>query len=393
MSIFVTDLNKMLNDVTGNKPAWGDVNPLVVIGLTQSVLELGLTEDQLRTAIHSYGRQLAAQVHPDRKSTNVSPERQKQILEAFDVLDNKETFSAALAEFKTIRAEDRRESRLLSNSLSLAKKRIVEFEKKEASLRLDRETLSREISTFLAQKTDTHKELENLRRENVELSMNLDSQKKRSAELYNKSILWRRRYEHSLMTTLTLAEEHNDGVFVFKAKWVAIGQVSGQKTASSGPRKKSGKINPHFINALIYLGIGSEQETILAKWDEFLEMYGSGTPIFTLLRLDGGSQEIIFGHHLTAGKRVIGCIPRRKLSAVRSVGDTTLSETDTDHELMRSLLKQSVNHQKVSENMSSYLTVGGLLVSLYVESRRRASWSQICPAFHFSTNRIILAVG
>ncbi len=107
---------------------WGEVNPLITIGLTEAILDLGLTEDQIYAVIRSYGRQLAAQVHPDRNAFNISAERQRQIIGAFVFLDDRQKFSLALADFRTIKADDRRESKILRMTVRALRDQITVLE-------------------------------------------------------------------------------------------------------------------------------------------------------------------------------------------------------------------------------------------------------------------------
>ncbi len=128
---FVGDLQKQLKKTTSEATEtspWGEVNPLVIIGLTEAILDLGLTEEQMYAVIRSYGRQLVGQVHPDRNPANFSADRQRQIIEAFVFLDDPGKFSLALADFKNIRAEERRESKILRGTVSALRRQISSFE-------------------------------------------------------------------------------------------------------------------------------------------------------------------------------------------------------------------------------------------------------------------------
>lgn len=132
MSDFSRDLKKRVEQALGHGPAWGEVNPLVVIGLTEAMLDLGLTEDQMYKAVRSYVRQLASQVHPDRPTANVSENRRQQIFRAFEVLDDRNQFSKALAEFRSLKSEDRKELRLLHEALANVKDKLFKLQEREA---------------------------------------------------------------------------------------------------------------------------------------------------------------------------------------------------------------------------------------------------------------------
>lgn len=154
MDFFSQSLKAQLKETLGQSKPWGDVNPLVVIGLTEAILDLNLTEDQMYAAIRSYVRQLAAQIHPDRRPGNVSAERQEQILGAFNWLDDQENFSLALADFKTLKAEDRREIRVVRGENVALRLRIDTYEAQFGQLTADRDALKREKSEYERKKID-----------------------------------------------------------------------------------------------------------------------------------------------------------------------------------------------------------------------------------------------
>ncbi|MEI6843542.1 MAG: hypothetical protein WCK48_03510 [bacterium] len=157
MDLFVKGLREELEKVTGGvkkDSPWGEVNPLVIIGLTEAILDLGLSEDQTYAVIRSYGRQLSAQVHPDRNPTNISAERQRQIIGAFVLLDNRENFSLALADFKNIRAEDRRESKILRMTVSALRLQISGFEAHARAFLENKRKLEEEQAEFERRKQD-----------------------------------------------------------------------------------------------------------------------------------------------------------------------------------------------------------------------------------------------
>lgn len=144
MNAFANSLQRV---VTGTLPKpWGDgFNPLIIIGLTEAVLDLGLTEEQLHLSIRSYARQLSSQVHPDRVSS-ISPERQRQIISAFNAIDTLEDFKVCLADFKNLRAEDRREIRILKQQIQSHNHLINALEDARASLSRQKRLFEASIS-------------------------------------------------------------------------------------------------------------------------------------------------------------------------------------------------------------------------------------------------------
>ena len=134
MDSFTRSLKRSVDAALGKTSPWGKINPLVVIGLTEALLDLHLSEDQMYAAVRSYVRQLAAQVHPDRSPTNVTATRQLEIIEALNILDDRAAFSYALKEFRELKGEDRKELAILRNALSNARTKLEGFDARELKL-------------------------------------------------------------------------------------------------------------------------------------------------------------------------------------------------------------------------------------------------------------------
>lgn len=116
-----------------SKPWGAGVNPLVLIGLTEAILDLGLSEQELHATVRSYARQLSAQVHPDRGLAH-SESQQKEIIGAFNAIEEFENFRACLTEFKNTRAEDRHEIGLLRAQLQRMRERFAGIEDEQRAL-------------------------------------------------------------------------------------------------------------------------------------------------------------------------------------------------------------------------------------------------------------------
>jgi curved DNA-binding protein CbpA len=158
MGSFIQSLKSQVEKALGKTLPWGEnANPLVVIGLTEAILDLGLTEDQIYAVIHSYGRQLAAQVHPDRQPENVSAERQRQILGAFDLIGDRDHFAQALSDFRTLRAEDRREIKILLQAISSLKKQNEDYRSQFAKFLADRTQLDEDLARFVVAQEEFQK--------------------------------------------------------------------------------------------------------------------------------------------------------------------------------------------------------------------------------------------
>ena len=83
MGTFASDMLKQVEKASGKSAPWGDVNPLVVIGMTEAILDLDLNEEQLHGWIRGTAKSLISQVHPDKNPDNVSADRQRDIIQAF----------------------------------------------------------------------------------------------------------------------------------------------------------------------------------------------------------------------------------------------------------------------------------------------------------------------
>ena len=100
-------------------------NPLKIIGLTQSILGLGLSDDQLYDYTRDSARSLMAMFHPDRVgSDSALVEKQRTFSEAFDQLKDRRTFDLALDEFKEKHSEERSEINADKQVISSLKGRI-----------------------------------------------------------------------------------------------------------------------------------------------------------------------------------------------------------------------------------------------------------------------------
>ena len=136
MNVFVQALKETISG--GSKPWGSGPNPLIIIGFTEAILDLGLTDEALHVCVNSYARQLSAQVHPDRPTT-AGPDRQREIIEAFDRLHDLSIFQACLADFRISRAEDRREIGLLRAEMKSIRQRYQTLGATETAMRRDRQ--------------------------------------------------------------------------------------------------------------------------------------------------------------------------------------------------------------------------------------------------------------
>jgi len=224
MNHFTKNLRDQVGKVFG-KDLSHESNPLVIIGLTEAILDLGLTEEQLHFAVRSYCRQLAAQVHPDRSPDNISAKRQEQILGAFNVIDDIKKFSIALKEFKNLKAEDRSELRVLRDSLSSYKARLAGMESEFSAITERRNQLEKEIADFKKLKEAEPSQVPILESEVDYLSKRIDDLQERLKVSQESSQRWKRKTENSIGFISRLGQINPDissEISAFDAKLVAV---------------------------------------------------------------------------------------------------------------------------------------------------------------------------
>jgi hypothetical protein len=367
---------------------WRDVNPLVVIGLTEAILGLDLTTDQIYSVIRSYGRQLVAQVHPDRLAENISGDRQAQIFEAFNVLDNQEHFNLALAEFKTLRAEDRRETKILSETVASLRQQVTGLEaefNKFAKLKSD---LAQERQRFEEQKEKEHLVLPDLERTLRADEERIEVLTKTLKGTQEAAALMKRDFESSMQYIINLGrnKKQSGTMLAFEARWVAVASFWHLTSDEPLPVNKEGLTNPDLKEKASSIGISEKRlSEVIQLWKESVEYYGvpyktekTRFPLgFSLVQLNTGIPRVTFGDSLTAnGGRVIGSLPADKFTVTREQ------------------LGKSISYSRTLAALDPLLVPGGILVSIQsLRGNQKASWSQTCPAFRFTTRRLIIAVG
>lgn len=385
VEFFVRSVREQIEKATGQALPWGDVNPLVVIGLTEAILDLGLTEDQMYPVIRGFLRQLAAQVHPDRGAANVSGDRQKQILSALDYLDDRQNFSRALDHFRTLKAEDRRESRIARQELSSMRVRLRDFEGQWKDLEAGRHALEGDKQEFRRQVENEKFQVPVLAQQLEELQEELKNAQSVITSYRERSSSSRRQFEH-IAEYFAYAGRRDRGdmlaVNAFDAKWVAVASLWPVDALAQSPLEQ-GK-EAFMGKALPIVGSENRVSMILDAWQyavsSFNEPHGrekKWLPMgLSILKLEGGNPTLVLGHRWAAyGGRVIGSLPPDKIN------------------VSRSHLIYQVAKDIVFESMSPFIVAGGVLVSVRSDARRKASWSMTCPAIYFSTKRLVLAVG
>lgn len=389
MNHFTKNLRDQVGKVFG-KDLSHESNPLVIIGLTEAILDLGLTEEQLHFAVRSYCRQLAAQVHPDRSPDNISAKRQEQILGAFNVIDDIKKFSIALKEFKNLKAEDRSELRVLRDSLSSYKARLAGMESEFSAITERRNQLEKEIADFKKLKEAEPSQVPILESEVDYLSKRIDDLQERLKVSQESSQRWKRKTENSIGFISRLGQINPDissEISAFDAKWVAVAVLGAPDRKHPSPLDESGEINNQLKNIARMAMVKEDAlRKVIGAWNRAESEYGTpdrlevkSLPLcFAFMRLRGGKLVETFGDRRASySGRVIGSIPM-----------------NTHFTKKRSYLIHNISQDAIFETFTPYISVDRVLVSIFREKgRRMASWSDTCPAFSFSTKRIVLGVG
>jgi hypothetical protein len=117
---------KMFRDLLFGK-RWTE-NPLESIGLSPTILDLGLSPDDLYEYCRRIARDLLARVHPDRHNGVASPLVAK-FSNAFNLLNDREMFDAALSSFRAKDSQLRKENADLRADIRTLRTRVRNLEK------------------------------------------------------------------------------------------------------------------------------------------------------------------------------------------------------------------------------------------------------------------------
>lgn len=382
MSGFLSNLKATIaKSQEGPKP-WGDVNPLLLIGLSDTILNLGLDEQQLYSVVKSYGRQLTAQVHPDRQVTNVSEDIRRKIFEGFNAIDDFNHFQIALREFRSLRAEDRRENKILHEALSALRHRVSTFEAEYSKIKQKVLDLEEERQNFLRLKQEEGLKLPDLQRYCEIADKRIDELIKQIESTRKTGNSWRSRFSSAMKYMVSLSGTYKPYKPFFDVQWVAVASLWHNEGEPLTPDDTTWHVLLEQNEDVLSLNI--PLETIADQWKPIKSQFGKPEPTepkslpisLSILRLDKGTPRLISGDHLTVnGGKVIGSID------------------GNSYKLTRDNLFQKMDAMEISRLLTPVIVPGGLLVSLSELTGVKAAWSTTCPGYRFHTKRIIVAVG
>jgi hypothetical protein len=386
MSSFGRDLKRRVGEALGKGEAWGDVNPLIVIGLTEAMLDLGLNEEQMYKIVRSYVKQLAAQVHTDKQAGNVSEDRQRNIFQAFEVLDSRENFSRALSEFRSMKSWERKELKILREAHTAVRGKLTELQSKEAEftrglrqLERDRDAFNRDEAAIRGKIPVLNAEIQDLYRKNT-LHARREDEWRQRAKSY-------KAYIHSL----SARERDLDAVHAFDARWVAVASLV--PTSESYGRKppafafnRFNMVSQKFQETARFIGMSrSELKEVVAMWRQHARQLktrkialGRDTLALCLsiLRLSAGKPEVAFGWEKPFRHgRVIGSVYGDKLAVGRQQLEANLSD------------------DSIFRNLNANLTPEGLLVLQTTVKSQTYLSGQTLRSMRLDTKHFILGAG
>lgn len=362
-------------------------NPLINIGVSAQILDLGLTEDELYDYIvKGVARQLVMRIHPDRVGADQRPDLellQRKYNQAYEELQERQTFVKALAEFRNLKAEERSETRLLRRSLHETREILESYRSREVYITEGERRLKAEREEFeknyrsqinLVPRLEAQLEYASTRLERVRGLTN--QQHRRIANLT--------RYLNFLTAGRNPVDQ---SIHVFEAKWVIVAALVPDLAVTVPlPTGMFDRWSTRFRGAIRHLEIPKEVlKGVKAKWLERFEELN--TPIkgetnqpsnlrLHVLELSVGKPKVIYGYNKMADDRVLGSMPPSPM---------TFGRRDLTH---------MASKDTMFEHLVPFLTPGGLLVSERFRKVVKEPLSgKHSPLVFRETRKIILAAG
>ena len=391
---FARSLRADLEKATNQGPPWGDVNPLVVIGLTEAILDLNLGEEQIYAVVRSFVRQLAAQVHPDRNPTNITSDRQRQIIEALDFLDDRQNFSTALNHFRNLKAEDRREMGVLRQKLNNLHRAAGDLEERLGSLNAERVVFEEERAVFEREKREDFVEAPILRKSLEETQKILHATERDVSRSTEHVTAWRSRFWNLSNYIGHMAKKSSaypGGIFALDVRWAAVASFWAVPNGRNpSPLDENGSVLPGSYEEIFRIvRKKSSVESIIEGWKQAVAALVTKEDLgpkaiqlgLSILGFRNGMASLALGHlhALPSGGRMIGSLPPDRIP------------------INRGLLVHQPPQMRVLETLHPFVVPGGLLVFVQNLARDRAYSMPFggvgYPLMRFSAKRVVLAVG
>ena len=191
---------------------------------------------------------------------------------------------------------------------------------------------------------------------------------------------WRRRHADSLRYIINLGEREENqpgAIFVYDTKWAAIASLPDIDSPWVGKRQEMEDV----AQAAKSIGIADKEITqIKEAWQRYYNdnqlARKSQNHRLSLIQLNTGKPSLVIGQKTAVwGGNLIGSLDPKALPTMG-----------------RGWLEFSLQYEKVINTLTPYLAPGNLLVSVF-KKRGDSHLDITCPAFKFTTKKIIIAVG
>ncbi len=358
-------------------------NPLRTIGLSEQILEIGLTDDQLYDYCRYQARYLTAQFHRDRPEmrNDETAKKQHRFEEAFNLIkSDRSAFDLALGEFRTLRSSERSSVNFLKRTFESTRLQLRGYQDREldigraesdaeAKLQAAREALSA---------AEVIKELEQGRVSDLEKDISrLTGMLTRNE---NAAIKYRKRYDNCYDLLTSLSQQESEGVHIFDVKWVLVATPVWNSWFNTSKKDRIAKHweKPHGLDLA-----DEEVERVKAQWKHL---------------------KSIRPHEKSSGMRLHNGIIRISSCRVSDVvGLPVLPDNScilgsisrTPDEVRR--LARPIERDEILERIHPWVVPGHTLVLQKFwrmsENSRIENQKDPKPLYLWDTNHIVLAVG
>jgi hypothetical protein len=366
-------------------------NPLVIIGTSPQILDLGLTADELFEYItKDVARRLILRFHTDRQDFSERPEvavSRGHLAEAYRQLQDRETFDRALTQFRDLKAEERSEIRTLRIALENTKQKLFSYTSKEVEISEGAKRLDRDRRTLSQARVMQERIIPGLEGDITRLEKKVNNLES-SLSHYRRMHRGLTRYVSFLADERTAVER---GIHILEAKWVVVVTLVPfefrQEAPSAFDSRKRWKAG--FLEDVGLLIPKKELALIRKHWfssiDKFREPVATEfkthayRPRLHVFGLSSGKLQLIFGWKRACHGWAMGSIPVLEGRAP----------------FTRSALLYRQFGENVVENLVPFLLPGGLLVTQTIRKMGRGDQDlkNEMPITARETKHIILGAG
>ena len=363
-------------------------NPLVIIGVSAQVLDLGLSADELFDYIaRDVARRLVLRFHTDRGGFTTSEDvasLRGRLAEAYRLLQERETFDKAMAEFRNLKSEERAEMRVLRQALDVAQQRADSYANREKTVSDQARQLDQSLQVLEKNKQAQRLIVPDLEGRLERQARSLDS-RETSLRRYRRLHRGAMRYMGFLTGDKTKDMPYPHAL---EARWLAVASLVPATYSERAPKAtgSKGKWTKGFYEATASLRIPEQElEQVRSEW--LSRLPGLSTPLETeprwtygvrlhVLDLSTGKPKVVFGWPQAIYGRIVGSVPPHPSPFGRSDLITKMPE------------------DAVVENLLPFLIPGALLISgsvrRLVEDREDGRQFPVCIR---DTKHLVLGAG